>query len=85
MHYIKVYVAVTVFVSEQGQIKPLSLFYDGKQYVIDKVKSKRQSPPLHVGGLITSRYDCLIKGKERALYQEITGRWFVEVMQIQND
>ncbi|MBR2967619.1 MAG: hypothetical protein IKC35_02435 [Clostridia bacterium] len=85
MQYIKAYVAVTVFVDEQGQTTPLSVFYDGRQYVIDKIKAKRKAPPLHVGGLITTRYDCLIRGKERALYQEITGRWFVEIMQIQND
>ena len=79
MEYVKVYIAVTLYVDEQGKILPLSIIYCGKEYRIDKVTDIRSSPPEHVGGLITKRYDCLFMGKTRSVYREVTGRWFLEV------
>lgn len=77
--FFKVYVAVTLFVDERGKILPVSLFYDGREYLIDKVTDIRLTPPEHVGGLITKRYDCVIKRQVRHLYSEATGRWFLEI------
>lgn len=82
MKYIKVYVAVTVLIDESGFIRPLSVVYEGKRYEVDKIVDVRTTPPEHVGGLITRRYDCKILGKVRSLYVEKTGRWFVEARRI---
>ena len=79
MDYIKVYVAVIIRVDELKRITPLSIIYEGRQYDIDKVVAVRRTPPEHVGGIITHRYDCKIKNEYRSLYHEVDGRWFVEV------
>lgn len=75
----KVYVSVTLFVSESGHVTPLSLFYDDREYFIDRVTARLRTTPQKVGGLLTERFDCMICGKVRSLYLETTGRWFVEV------
>ncbi len=80
MDFIKIYIAVTLFVNERGVALPLSITYEGREYAVDKVVDVRTTPPRYVGGLITKRYDCLICGKVRHLYVEITGRWFVEAV-----
>lgn len=82
MKYIKIYVAVTLFVDEQGKAFPLSVMYEGKEYAVDKITDVRQTSPYHVGGLITKRYDCVILGKIRSIYLETTGRWFVEARRL---
>ena len=78
MEYVKIFVAVTVYIDERGNMRPLSLFYNGRQYDVDKVVDVRKTPPEHVGGLITRRYDCVIRGKVRNLFRDIDGRWFIE-------
>ncbi|MCH5164036.1 MAG: hypothetical protein J1F36_03380 [Clostridiales bacterium] len=85
MDYIKVYVAAIVYVDERGLVLPLSIVYNGREYAVDKVVDVRTTPPEHVGGLITNRYDCMILGKLRHIYVENTGRWFVEVGQSANE
>ena len=86
MEYIKVYIAVTIHVDERGRKLPLSIIYEGREYPVDKIVDIRTTPPEHVGGLITKRYDCSVAGKVRSIYAEVTGRWFVEaVRQIQNE
>ena len=79
MEYLKVYVAVIALIDEQGRIKPLSVIFGGSEYVIDEVVDIRRTPPEHVGGLITGRYDCRFGGEVRHIYREETGRWFVEL------
>lgn len=81
MGYIKVYVAVTVYIDERGKIRPLSLFYNGKEYAIEKVIDVRTTPPEHVGGIITKRYDCVILHRPKLLFCDIDGRWFVEALE----
>lgn len=80
VRYLKVYVAVTLHVGTDGRTKPVALEWeDGKIFYIDKVFSERNSPPEHVGALLTRRYDVLICGREKSLYLETTtNRWFVE-------
>ncbi len=75
----KVYVCVTLFVSESGFVTPLTLFYEDKEYVIDKVTARFRTIPKKVGGLLTERFDCKIGKFTRSLYLEQNGRWFIEV------
>lgn len=72
------YIAVMLFVDELGRIAPVSIEYKGRTYEVDKVIDVRTAPPEFVGGLITKRYDCLIRGAIRHIYMEASGRWFVE-------
>ncbi len=75
----KIYVCVILYVDESGKIYPQSLFFDGREYRIDGLTDIRTSPPKEVGGLLTKRFDCIIRGKVRSLYKE-GDRWFVEVL-----
>ncbi len=80
MEYVKIYIAVTLYVDERGTVRPLAVIYNGRKLSVDKVTDVRTAPPEHVGGLITKRYDCLIAGRIRPIFSEITGRWFVEAV-----
>lgn len=80
VRYEKIYVAVTLFVDTEGRMRPIALDWEnGRRFGIDKVISERNSPPDHVGAILTRRYDILISGRERTLYLEThSNRWFVE-------
>lgn len=80
MRYEKVYVAMTLYVDTSGKMKPVALIWeDGRRYSIDKVYSERNSPPEHVGAILTRRYDVSVSGREKTVYLETqTNRWFVE-------
>lgn len=75
--YEKIYVAVTVKIDENGDIRPLAIIWeDGEVYEIDRVRYKINAASLKVGGRGV-RYTVVIEGKERYLFDE-DGRWFVE-------
>lgn len=78
MEYFKVYVAAKVLVDERGSVRPLSIFFEGRELPIDKITYVCTAPPEHVGGLVTRKYSCRIRGKDRDVYVDIDGRWFVE-------
>ncbi len=78
MEYKKTYVAVVLLVDDCGKITPLSIIVDGKKFDADKVLSRTNAPPSHVGGLLTARYELRILGKTICLYREYDGRWFIE-------
>lgn len=74
----KRYVEVTSHTNGQGQIFPLVLWWDrDHRYAIDKVLDRRRAASLKAGG-VGWRYTCRIRGQERYLYLEDTGKWFVE-------
>ena len=75
--YEKIYVAVTVKIDENGDIRPLAIIWeDGAVYEIDRVRYKINAASLKGGGRGV-RYTVVIEGKERYLFDE-DGRWFVE-------
>lgn len=78
--YEKVYVAMHLYVDESGDVRPTALVWeDGRRYEIDRVLSVFASPPAHVGGVLTKRYEVEITGFRREIYLETrTNRWFVE-------
>lgn len=77
MKYEKVYVAVTVKVDAEGNIRPLAIIWeDGEVYEIDRVRYVSPAASLKVGGRGV-RYTVVIEGRERYLFDE-DGRWFVE-------
>ncbi|MBP5308615.1 MAG: hypothetical protein J6Z34_05740 [Clostridia bacterium] len=80
MRYLKKYVGVYTYTDEKGVSSPVSLVWeDGRSFRINAVKSVKNAPPDHVGGLVTVRYDVVVEGFSRVLYYETyLNKWFVE-------
>ena len=83
---IKVYVAVTVTMDEEGRMLPKMLVWeDGRKSLIDKVTDIRQAAAMKAGGQ-GDRYTVIINGQQSHLFFErstnlsgnVIGRWFVE-------
>ena len=74
----KKYVEVGAVHRTDGQILPVLLWgEDGRSYQIDRVLDIRRAASLKAGG-VGRRYTCRICGKERYLWLEDDGKWFVE-------
>ena len=74
----KKYVEVGAGHRTDGQILPVLLWWeDGRSYQIDRVLDIRRAASLKAGG-VGRRYTCRICGKERYLWLEDDGKWFVE-------
>ena len=68
----KIYVGVTAYVNPEGKAKPVSVTWeDGSVYEIDRITAVKT-----LG--IRIRYTVWIWGRERQLFLEDTGRWYVE-------
>lgn len=73
----RVDVAVTTHVDQEGNITPLSVFWeDGTEYMIDRITDKIRAASLKAGG-IGIRFTCRIQGKQTYLFFE-DPKWFVE-------
>ena len=73
----KEYVAVTVDIDKEGELRPRSIRWeDGRIYHIDQVlyKCRASSKKVNGGGI---RYTVQIQGRESFLFQE-GSKWFVE-------
>lgn len=74
----KVYVDITLKQDKEGNIRPISFEWeDGHIYEIDRLKKVQRAAALKVGGS-GIRYTVMICGKERYLFQEDEGKWFLE-------
>ena len=74
----KKYVEVGAVHRTDGQTLPVLLWWeDGRSYQIDRVLDIRRAASLKAGG-VGRRYTCRICGKERYIWMEDDGRWFVE-------
>lgn len=73
----KVYVEVTLKVTAEGDVRPLTItFEDGCVYKIDRLKHRCRAHATKVGGT-GIRYTIVINNKETYLFED-DGRWFVE-------
>lgn len=72
----KQFVKVLVEVDENGNKKPLSLVFQDRVYVIDRVLDVKKAVAMKVGG-IGERYKVRIDGHETYIYNE-REKWFVE-------
>lgn len=73
----RVDVGVTLRVSPNGEIRPLTItFEDGKTYEIDRLKERKRSAATKVGGT-GIRYTIIIGSHQTYLFED-DGRWFVE-------
>ena len=80
VQYEKVYVAMFLYISDEGYMKPVAVEgTDGTRFDIDKITDERNAPPEHTGGVLTRKYRVVIKGREKVLYlDKQTNKWFVE-------
>lgn len=75
--YRKVFVEVTLRVSPEGEIRPLTItFENGVVYTIDKLRFRCRAQSLKVGGT-GIRYTIIIRNHETYLFED-NGRWYVE-------
>lgn len=73
----KVFVEVTVKVSPEGEVRPLTItFEDGIVYEIDRLKQRCRAHATKVGGT-GIRYTIVVNNRETYLFED-EGRWFVE-------
>ena len=72
------YIQVVAKFLENGEVIPLSLFWEnGKEYIIDKVISKKNLASTKGGG-VGIRYEVKIKSQIKFLFLH-EYRWFVEM------
>lgn len=73
----KVFVAVTVYVSPEGEKRPLTImFEDGKTYQIDRLRDRRRAHATKVGGT-GIRYTIVIRNQQTYLFED-DDQWYVE-------
>jgi len=73
----KVVVKVLVSIATDRTKTPLSLtFEDGKEYVIDRVRSRQRAAATKVGGT-GIRYTIIVGGRQTYLFED-EDEWFVE-------
>ena len=76
--YKKTYVNVLAYFSPDGSIHPLCIaFENGTCYLIDRVLRVVTAVSTMVGGC-GMRYTVRILGKEKYLFMEPDGKWFIE-------
>ncbi len=73
----KKYVDVILRNDAEGNIRPLTIILDDKEYEITRVKNKCRAASTKVGGC-GMRYTIVVYGKESFLFHE-EDRWFIEM------
>ena len=70
-------ISVIELCDDDGNITPLYVVKDGKQFAIDKVLSVMRHAP-NVACVSPMRYDCVIEGKPRTIYRDAypSQKWF---------
>lgn len=72
------YVSVIAMFNELGEVTPLLLFWEnGKEFIIDKVISKKNLASTKGGG-VGIRFEIKIKNQTRFLFLH-EYKWFVEL------
>lgn len=73
----KVYVPVTLKVSPEGNIRPMTITFDDHVYQIDRLRQCCRCHSTKVGGT-GIRYTVVINNQTTYLFADDEGRWFVE-------
>ena len=75
--YRRVDVGVTLKVSPEGNVRPLTItFGNGTPYKINGLKQRKRAAATKVGGT-GIRYTVVIQNRETYLFED-EGKWFVE-------
>lgn len=72
----KRYVDVILKNDKEGEIRPLTIIIEDKEYEITRVKQKCKASSLKVGGC-GMRYTIVVNGKETYIFHE-DNKWFIE-------
>ena len=81
IQYKKTYVKVIAEHSADGICRPKQIIMNtGEVFTIDKLKARCRAAATKTGGA-GIRYTVVICGRERFLFDEENGRWFVEMRQ----
>ena len=72
----KEFVKVIVEIDETGKKIPRSLYFEDKEYIIDRVLEMKNCASFKAGG-IGERYKVRIKNSDTYIFFE-NGKWFVE-------
>ena len=69
--------AVIELCDESGNVTPLCVVKNGKQYDIDRIRRVSRHAP-NVECVSPMRYDCIIAGVEKTLYRDAypSQKWF---------
>ena len=73
----KHYTDVKVLFDREGNITPLSMTYDDREFGVDRITDVRPAASLKSGGA-GIRYTCYIDGKKTYLFLE-ENKWFYEL------
>lgn len=73
----KHYTDVKVLFDREGNITPLSMTYDDREFAVDRITDVRPAASLKSGGA-GIRYTCYIDGKKTYLFLE-ENKWFYEL------
>lgn len=73
----KHYTDVKVLFDREGNITPLSMTYDDREFEVDRITDVRHAASLKSGGA-GIRYTCYIDGKKTYLFLE-ENKWFYEL------
>lgn len=75
--YRRKYIRVRVDYDEEGNALPLSLLYEGRRLLIDRLLDRRPAAATKAGGQ-GMRYTIRIGQHVTYLFQDDQSRWFVE-------
>lgn len=74
----KIYVGVTAYTNPDGKIMPLFITWeDGRSFEVDRITDIRRAAS--AAGGAGMRHTCVFSGREKYLFLEDSGRWFIEV------
>ena len=73
------YVGVVAEFLADGGVIPLEIVWtDGRRYKVDKVEDRSYIADMETGGR-GLRYSIVVRGHARHLWQDDTGRWYVNI------
>lgn len=70
-------ISVLELCAEDGEITPVKVIKDGKEYDVDKVLGVTRHAPA-VACISPMRYDCMIDGRKKSIYRDAhpSQKWF---------
>lgn len=74
----RIAIGVIELCDEEGNITPLAVVKDGKEFGVDKVLGVTRHAPPNIACISPMRYDCIIQGKKRTIYRDgyPSVKWF---------
>ena len=68
--YTRIPLEVKVLFAPNGQMKPVSLFFEDKQYTVDRILRVRPYKPPKVAAIAPIAYTVVIEGIEKEIFFE---------------